>query len=171
MRWRMMSSEVISQIGVTWRPPNVKLLLFYSVFDPVEPYIHSFGSLLLDGVVDNAIRGGVVLGEVSGVLVVPHFRKCCACDGDLFGVDKECSKFSFSDRRDHMFKDCCLAQERAIGEGFHTGVCLAAQIEIPTNSGLGFWIGQVRGITVDFKLHAGGIVPYGSLWLSTAVIE
>jgi hypothetical protein len=59
----MMFSEVISQIGVTWRPPNVKLLLFYSVFDPVEPHIHSFGSFLL-GVGDNAIRGGVVRGEV-----------------------------------------------------------------------------------------------------------
>lgn len=93
-----MFSEVISQIGVSWRPPNVKLLLFYSVFDPVETHIHSFGPFLLDGVVDNAIRGGVVRGEVSGVLVVAHFRKCCACDGALFGVDKECSKFSFSDR-------------------------------------------------------------------------
>jgi hypothetical protein len=92
-----MFSELISQIGVTWRPPNVKLLLFYSVFDPVELHIHSFGSFLLDGVVDNAIRDGVVRGEVSGVFVVPHLRKCCACDGALFGVDKECTTFSFSD--------------------------------------------------------------------------
>jgi hypothetical protein len=84
----MMFSEIISQIGVTWRPPNVKLFLFYSVFDPVEPHIHSFGSFLLDGVVDNAICGGVVSGEVSGVLVVTHLRKCGACDGALFGVDK-----------------------------------------------------------------------------------
>jgi hypothetical protein len=156
-----MFSEIISQIGVTWRPPNVKLLLFYSVFDPVEPHIHSFGSFLLDGVVDNATRGGVVSGEVSGVLVVTHLRKCCACDGALFGVDKERYEFSFSDRRDHMFEDCCLAQDRAIGEGFHA--FLVAQIEIPTNSGFGFWLGEERGITVDFKLHAGGIVPYADI--------
>jgi hypothetical protein len=106
----MMFSEIISQIGVTWSPPNVKFFLFYSVFDPVEPHIHSFGSFLLDGVVDNAIRGGVVSGEVSGVLVVTQLRMCGACDGALFGVDKERSKFSFSDRRDHMFEDCCVAQ-------------------------------------------------------------
>jgi hypothetical protein len=105
-----MFSEIISQIGVTWCPPNIKLFLFYSVFDPVELHIHSFGSFLLDGVVDNAICGGVLSGEVSGVLVVTHLRKCCACEGAFFGVDKERSKFSFSDGRDHMFEDCCVAQ-------------------------------------------------------------
>jgi hypothetical protein len=101
----MMFSEIIYQIGVTWRPPNVKLFLFYSVFDPVEPHIHSFGSFLLDGVVDNAICCGVISGEVSGVLVVTHLRKYGACGGAFFGVDKERSKFSFSDRRDHIFED------------------------------------------------------------------
>jgi hypothetical protein len=105
-----MFSEILSQIGATWSPPNVKLFLFYSVFDPVEPHIHSFGSFLLDGVVDNAIRGGVVSGEFSGVLVVTHLRKCGACDGAFFGVDKERSKFSFSDRQEHMFEECCVAQ-------------------------------------------------------------
>jgi hypothetical protein len=94
----MMFSEIISQIGVTWSPPKVKLFLFYSVFEPVEPHIHSFGSFFLDGVVDNAICGGVVSGEVSGVLVVTHLRKCGACEGAFFGVDKERSKLSFSDR-------------------------------------------------------------------------
>jgi hypothetical protein len=105
-----MFSEIISEIGFTRRPPNVNFCLFYSVFDPVEPHIHSFGSFLLDGVVDNAICGGVVSGEASGVLVVTHLRKCGACDGALLGVDKERPKFSFSDRRYHMFEDCCVAQ-------------------------------------------------------------
>jgi hypothetical protein len=107
---RMMFSEIISQIGVTWRPSNVKLFLFYSVFDPVEPHIHSFGSFLLDGVVDNAICGGVVSGEASGVLVVTHLIKCGARDGTFLGIEKERPKFSFSDRRYHMFEDCCVAQ-------------------------------------------------------------
>jgi hypothetical protein len=60
-----MFSEVISQIGVSRRPPNVKLLLFDSVFDPVEPHFHSFGPFLLDGVVDNATA--VVLSVVRSV--------------------------------------------------------------------------------------------------------
>jgi hypothetical protein len=105
-----MFSEIISKIGVTWRPSNVKLFLFYSVFDPVEPHIHSCRSFLLDCVVDNAICGGVVSGEVSGVLVVTHLRKYGARDGAFLCIDKERPKFSFSDRRDHIFEDCCVAQ-------------------------------------------------------------
>jgi hypothetical protein len=93
----IMFSEIISQIGVTWHPPNVKFFLFYSVFDPLEPHIHSFGSFLMDGVVDNDICVGIVSDEVSVLLVVTHLRKCGACDGAFFGVDKERSKFSFSD--------------------------------------------------------------------------
>jgi hypothetical protein len=99
-----MLSEIISQIVVTCPQPNYKLFLFYSVFDPVELHIHSFGSFLLDGVVDNAIGSVVVSGEVSAVLVVTHIRKCGACDGAFFGVGKERSKFIFSDRRDHMLR-------------------------------------------------------------------
>jgi hypothetical protein len=129
----MMFGEIISQIGVTWRPSNTKLFLFYSVFDTVEPHIHSFGLFFLDCVVDNAICGGVVIGEVSGVLVVTHLRQCGASDGAFLCIDKERPKFSFSDRRDHIFEDCCVAQLRAIGEGFRAGVSVAAQIEIPAN--------------------------------------
>jgi hypothetical protein len=106
----MMLSEIISQTGVTWCPSNVKLFLFYSIFDPVEPHIHSFGSFLLEGVVYNTIYGGVVSGEVSGVLVVTHLRKCGARDGAFLCIDKERPKFSISDRRYHMFEDCCVAQ-------------------------------------------------------------
>jgi hypothetical protein len=32
MSWRMMISEIISHIDVTWRPTNIELV---SVFDPV----------------------------------------------------------------------------------------------------------------------------------------
>jgi hypothetical protein len=55
VRWRMMISEIISQISVIWRPSNVKLFLLYSVFDPVEPHVHCFRVFLLDCVADNSI--------------------------------------------------------------------------------------------------------------------
>jgi hypothetical protein len=35
VRWRIMLSEIISYIVVTWRPTYIELVLFYSVFDPV----------------------------------------------------------------------------------------------------------------------------------------
>jgi hypothetical protein len=70
-----------------------------------------------------------------------------------------------------MFEDCCVAQERAIGERFHAGVRFPAQIEITANSGFGFGLGEVRGITVNFKLHVGSKVSYSRFRVSTAVIE
>jgi hypothetical protein len=73
MRWRMMICEIFPHMGVTWRPTNIEVVLFYPVFDPVESHIHFFGAFLFDCVIDNAICGGVVSFEFCGVLVVTHF--------------------------------------------------------------------------------------------------
>jgi hypothetical protein len=56
----MMLCEIVPHIGVTWRPPNIELVLFYPVFDPVESHIHCFGAFLVYCVIDNAICGGVL---------------------------------------------------------------------------------------------------------------
>jgi hypothetical protein len=110
-----MLCEIISHIGVTWRPTNIELALFHSVFDPVESNIHCFGSLLLDCIIDNAIFCGVVSFELCGVLVVTNFRQCCACHGAFFCIDKNCTKFGLRYKGDHMFEYCCMAQKWAIG--------------------------------------------------------
>jgi hypothetical protein len=55
MRWRMMLSEIISHIGVTRRPAYIELVLFRSVFEPVEYHVHCIGALFLDYVIDDAI--------------------------------------------------------------------------------------------------------------------
>jgi hypothetical protein len=93
-----MLSEIISHIGVTWRPTNIELVLFYSVFDPVEYHVHCFGAFLSDCVIDNTICGGVVSFEFCGVLVVTHFSQCCACDSAFFGIHKKGTKFGLSNR-------------------------------------------------------------------------
>jgi hypothetical protein len=51
----MMLSEIISQIGVTYHPTNIELVLFHSVFDPLESHVHCFGAFLLECVIENAI--------------------------------------------------------------------------------------------------------------------
>jgi hypothetical protein len=54
-RLRIMLSEIITHIGVTRHPTYIELILFNSVFDPVEYHVHCFGALLLDCVIDDAI--------------------------------------------------------------------------------------------------------------------
>jgi hypothetical protein len=78
MRWRMMLSEIIAHIGVTRRPTYIELVLFNSVFDPVEYHVNCVGALLLDCVIDDAICCVVFSFEFCGIVFVAHFRKCCA---------------------------------------------------------------------------------------------
>jgi hypothetical protein len=84
MLWRMMMSEKISHISVTWRPTTIELLLFHSIFDPVESHVHWLGAFLLNCVIDNAICCGVVSFELYGVLVVTHFIQYCARESAFF---------------------------------------------------------------------------------------
>jgi hypothetical protein len=123
-----MISEIISHIGVTWRPTNIELVLFHSIFDPVESHINCFVALLLDCVIDNAIYCGVVSFELCGILVVTHFRQCCAHDGAFFCIDKKCTKVGLSHRGDHLFEYFCISQKWAIGWGFLGGACFVTQV-------------------------------------------
>jgi hypothetical protein len=97
MRWRMMLSKIVTHIGVTMRATYIELVLFNPVYDSVEYHVHGFGALLLDFVIDDSVCNGVVSFEFGGVLCVAHFRKSCARDSALFGIDKNDTKFSFSD--------------------------------------------------------------------------
>jgi hypothetical protein len=102
MRWRMMLSEIITHIGVTRLPSYIELVLFNSVFYPVEYHVHCFGALLLDCVIDDAICCGVISFEFCGFLSVAHSRKWCARDNAFFGIHKN---------DDY----CCMAKKWSIG--------------------------------------------------------
>jgi hypothetical protein len=93
-----MLSEIVSHIGVAWRPTYIELALFHSVIDQVESHLHCFGAFFWDCVIDNAICCGVVRSEFCGVLVVTHFSQCCARDSAFFCIDKKCTKFGVSNR-------------------------------------------------------------------------
>ena len=55
VRGGVVFGKVITVVAATWFPIDDKLLLIASVSDPVETHIHCFGSLLLDGVIDDAV--------------------------------------------------------------------------------------------------------------------
>jgi hypothetical protein len=114
MRWTMMLSEIVSHIGVTRCAAYIEIVLFNSVFDPVESHARCFGALLLDCIIDDYICCGVVSFNLCDVLFVAHFRKCCACDSAFFCIHKNGTKFGLSHRRDHMFEDCCMTKDWAI---------------------------------------------------------
>jgi hypothetical protein len=57
---RMVFCGVVSKVGFTWSPSDIKLFLVHSVPDPIEPHIHCFGFLLFHGVVDNALCSRII---------------------------------------------------------------------------------------------------------------
>jgi hypothetical protein len=64
----------------------VELALFDSVTHPVKTHVHSFGVLLLNGVVDNAKGSGVVGLDGCGGLWMAHFFEGSAEWDSFFGV-------------------------------------------------------------------------------------
>jgi hypothetical protein len=128
-----MTSEIITHIGVTRRPTYIELVLFNSVFDPVEYHVHCFGALLLDCVIDDVICCVVVSSGFCGVLLLAHFRNCCACDSAFFSIHKNGNKFDLSHGRYHMFGYCCMAKKWDIGQGFCGLVCFVTKVEVNYN--------------------------------------
>jgi hypothetical protein len=53
--WGMVFCKVVGQVGRSWFPVNVKLVLFNSVLNPIESHLHGFLFLLFDLVVGKAI--------------------------------------------------------------------------------------------------------------------
>jgi hypothetical protein len=123
-----MLCEIISHIGVTWRPTNVELVLLHSVLDRVESHIHFLIAFLLHCVVENTICCGVFSFQLCGVLVVTHLSQCCECDGAFLSIHKKGTKLGLSNRGYHIFEDCCMEPEWAVREGILWGVCFVAQV-------------------------------------------
>ena len=59
----VMFGGVISKIFDARSPSECKLLLFNTVFDPVETHINGFGTFLFEIAVDDAV-GGAVAGAI-----------------------------------------------------------------------------------------------------------
>ena len=73
MSGRMLFGEVVSKVASARGPIYVELALFDSITDPVKTHIHSFGSLLFYGVVDDAEGSGVISLDWCGWLGMVHF--------------------------------------------------------------------------------------------------
>ena len=70
--------EIVSQICFSFGPIDLELALGNAVSEPVEAHVDGFGSVLLDGVVENTIDGAVVSSDRGRGLFVSQFN-----EGDL----------------------------------------------------------------------------------------
>jgi hypothetical protein len=75
LRWCVVFSEIIGQVGRSWPPIYIALFLLYPVLYPIELHLHGFGFLLFDLFVGKTVGGGVVHLHRGGRLGVSHFAK------------------------------------------------------------------------------------------------
>ena len=71
----MKFSDIVSIVTVFWPPVDEELLLADSVSNPVEAHVNGLGCFVLDVVVGEFNRGGVVYLDGVGRLGMTHFGK------------------------------------------------------------------------------------------------
>ena len=69
---------IISNIFAAWSSIYLELSLFYSVYNPINPHIHGFVHFLLDGLIGNSYRCGVIHLDGSWRLWPVHFDQSSA---------------------------------------------------------------------------------------------
>jgi len=84
----MMLCEVISPIGGTRSPKDVKLPLAHTIADPIKMHVNGFGLLLLDCVIGDATGGAVVHLEWHGWLHVPQFLQSCSDGANCLCIEE-----------------------------------------------------------------------------------
>ena len=98
VRW-MIIGEIFSQISSSWFPKHIVAALADYILYPIETHIHSFGTILLDGVIYYPVRGGVICMYWRFLLWVAHSLKG---DYDWF------SCFGIIKKSPHFFLHCWL---------------------------------------------------------------
>jgi len=73
MGWGMVLGEIVAQVFGAWFPKNVEVLLYHAIADPVIAHIDGARSLAANGVIHDAICGGIIGGNWRSGLGEAHF--------------------------------------------------------------------------------------------------
>ena len=125
MSRRMMLGKIVSTVGGTRRPVEVKLFLLFTVTEPVIAHVKRFGAFHADGGAKNADGGGTVSFErsTSGWLGMAHFKQGCEERNGRLSVEKKGTGFGFG------------------GGGSNTAECFAKDVDGTIGFGRWRWHG------------------------------
>ena len=102
-----MFGVVVTVIGRSWRPEDVKLLLVHSVLDPIEAHVDGFGSGLFTGGVGDGHGSGIVDLDRGGGLDVAHFGESGAQWDSFLAIVEEGTDLGFCCEGGDGFDDFC----------------------------------------------------------------
>ena len=105
MRDREMFGEVVCFVVCTCSPLNLRLILAFTVLEPVVLHVNGFGPALFDGLVGNADSCGVVTSYWCWWLGVPHYFERDADGNCINTIVESTRRFSFNNRGYNRFDD------------------------------------------------------------------
>jgi hypothetical protein len=83
VRWCVVFSEIVGQVGRSWSPVDIKLFLLDAVLNPIELHLQCFGFLLFYLFVGKSVQGwgvgGVPFHVVCCVMGPPHVNCRIMC--------------------------------------------------------------------------------------------
>ncbi len=127
-----MFREIVGLVVTSWLPMNVEMFLDDAVANPMVAHVDGARTLVPDGVVGNAIGGGIVGGDGRGGLHVSHFVSCSANNFPLFAIDKKTADFRFSGGGGNMLEDAGGVENGAVVD--FRFVWLVAKEKVSTRS-------------------------------------
>ena len=105
---------VSSQISLSWGPIDLELALGDAVAEPVKAHVNGFGSILLDGVVEDTIGSAVVGLDRGRMLPESQFNESDSVGDCHTGIEVASTEFGFSGIGEDVLHDCCHGAEGCI---------------------------------------------------------
>ena len=144
--------KIVSQISFSWDPIDLELALGTVVLEPVEAHVDGFGSVLLDGVVEDTIGSAVVGLDRGRGLFVSQFSDGDAVGDCRTGIEVACPDFSFCSGGEDILRDGGDGTEGGIEE-FTVIVTKEEEASCLASGSAG---NKVGGITVNVEDHVAG---------------
>jgi hypothetical protein len=147
--------------------------------EPIKAHVDGFGVALFDSVINDAGSTTVVNLEGCRWLWMAHLvQDDTEGNALLAGIEETGAQFGFSGGSQDNVKDGAEDMDGAVhgwwSRGGTWGLAgisgVAAEIEVATCSAVCFWLGEVRGVTVDLEAHVACIEANGGLGVGGAVV-
>ena len=162
---------IIPQVFLPGVVTNLEYLLCLVAQQPKISHVHRPRPLALDGVGDDAHRGGVVAVDRGWGLGMAHLLQGESHDFCFDGVEEEGAEFGLGRGRGDAFEngaiceDCTVEADGAavLGEG--------AEEEVAARAAARLWGREVGGVAVDVEHHVGGVVTDFGVGVAGHVVE
>lgn len=164
----MVFRPIVCKVEFSRSPIESKLLLAFSVTEPVESHVDGFGSFRLYLSIDDSISHCIVSLYRRRRLFVSHFRED---DSDVYCFschDVESGEFCFGGGGHDVFDDVGNVENGAV---VLRNVGTVGEEEMATSPATGFRFTEVACVAVDSQFHCTCVVGDDGVVLGGEIVK